>query len=221
MIWSTDFWTLTPSAAFIVCRVFAWGHSGQCEVIMRWSLICISLIFSNVDIFSCGFLKLCELNLLIEMASWNPALFWIFFQWPPLRRFLRAGLFYLQPCRPCQCPSAMASELLPWEMGTGQCVFVPDFGYWGHQSLRERPVPGLSEGKVPAETPRPVSCSFLPHPLDKLSSCNPTLWRVLSSRWGNSKEGAGGGNPTTRRHGALGAFQSSSSPEGPHILWVQ
>ena len=32
------------------------------------------------------------------------------------------------------------------------------------------------------------------------------------------KKGAGGGDPTTRRHGAHAAFRSSSSAEAPHPL---
>ena len=114
----------------------------------------------------------------------------------------------------------MASELLPWETGTGRRVFVPDFGHWGHQSLRERPVPGLSEGKVPAETPKACVPFLLPpHPLDKSQFLQPhSVEGAFIHRWGDPKEGAGGGNPTTRRHGARGAFQSSSSPEAPRPL---
>ena len=114
----------------------------------------------------------------------------------------------------------MASELLPWETGTGRRVFVPDFGHWGHQSLRERPVPGLSEGKVPAETPKACVPFLLPpHPLDKSQFLQPhSVEGAFIHRWGDPKEGAGGGNPTTRRHGAHRAFQSSSSPEPPHPL---
>ena len=113
----------------------------------------------------------------------------------------------------------MVSKLLLWEMGTGQHVFTPSPAYWGNQSLRERPVPGLSERKVPGETPRPVSHSFFlpPSPGQIPVPLTPTLWRVLSSIDGVTvKKEAGGGNPNTRRHGAHGAFQSSSSPEAPH-----
>ena len=45
MIRSTDFWTLTPFAAFIVCRVSACGHSDRCEVTTRWSF---DLRFSHI-----------------------------------------------------------------------------------------------------------------------------------------------------------------------------
>ena len=75
-------------------------------------------------------------------------------------------------------------------------------------------------GKCQQKHPRPVSRSFfLPHPLDKSQFLQPhSVEGAFIHRWGDPKEGAGGGNPTTRRHGALGAFQSSSSPEAPHPL---
>ena len=38
----------TPSPAFIVCRFFDDGHSDWCEVIPHCSLICISLMISDV-----------------------------------------------------------------------------------------------------------------------------------------------------------------------------
>ena len=70
--------------------------------------------------------------------------------------------------------------------------------------------------------PRLVSHPFfLPYPIPWThpSSCTTTLGKVLSSIGGATlRKEAGGGNPTTRRHGAHGAFQSSSSPEAPHPL---
>ena len=112
----------------------------------------------------------------------------------------------------------MVSKLSLWEMGTGQHVFTPSPAYRGNQSLRERPVPGLSEWKVPGETPKACVPFLLlsPSPWTNPSSFNTTLWRVLSSIGGATprKEG-GGGNPVTRRLRAQGAFQSSSGPAAP------
>ena len=94
----------------------------------------------------------------------------------------------------------------------------------GNQSLRESPAPGLS---IRVECARgntqglcSIPSSFLtPIPWTNPNSCNPTLWRVLSSTDGvTQKNQPGDGNPNTRRHGAYGVFQSSSSPEAPHPL---
>ena len=101
-------------------------------------------------------------------------------------------------------------------------VFMLNSGYWGNQSLRESPVPGLS---IRVECARrntqglcPIPSSFLtPTSWTNPNSCHPTLWRVLSSIDGVTvKKEPRDGNPSTTRHGAHGAFQSSSSPEAPH-----
>ena len=89
------------------------------------------------------------------------------------------------------------------------------------RSLRESPAPGLSEWKVPGETPKACVPFLLPSPFPwtNPSSFNTTLWTVLPSIGGATpRKEAGGGNPNTRRHGAHGDFQSSSSPEAPHPL---
>ena len=55
-----------------------------------------------------------------------------------------------------------------------------------------------------------------PIPWTHPSSYNTTLRRVLSSTGGPTlRKDAGGGKPSTTRHGVHGAFQSSSSPESP------
>ena len=64
----------------------------------------------------------------------------------------------------------------------------------------------------------PIPSSFLtPVPWTNPNSCNTTLGRVLSSIGGVTlRKEAEGGNPNTRRHGAHGAFHSSSRPKAPH-----
>ena len=120
-----------------------------------------------------------------------------------------------------KCPWAKVSKLLLWEMATSwQHVFMPNSGYWGNQSLGESPVPGLSVRVECARRNTHSSCVpffFLtPVPWTHPNSRNTTLGRVLSSIGGRTqRKEAGGGNPTSRRHGAHGAFQSSSSPEAP------
>ena len=101
-------------------------------------------------------------------------------------------------------------------------VFMPNSGYWGNQSLGESPVPRLSvrveNAKRNTQGLCPIPSSFLtPTSWTNPNSCHPTLWRVLSSIDGVTvKKEPRDGNPNTTRHGAHGAFQSSSSPEAPH-----
>ena len=67
------------------------------------------------------------------------------------------------------------------------------------------------ERNVPEETPKaciPSLLPSLPHPLDT-SIGGATL-----------RKEAGGGNPTTRRHGAHGLFKALPA-QRLHILWVQ
>ena len=53
------------------------------------------------------------------------------------------------------------------------------------------------------------------HPPGGPNDCNTTLQRDLSSQWGDPKEGGWRWEPHTRRHGARGTLQSSSSPDTP------
>ena len=56
-----------------------------------------------------------------------------------------------------------------------------------------------------------------PYPLDTSEFLqHHSLEVAFTHKWGDPKEGAWSRNPNTRRHGAHGAFQSSSSPEAPH-----
>ena len=74
-------------------------------------LICMSLIFSDVDIFSYDSFKGCELNLPLEIGQLNACLVLIFFffQWHR-GHVLKAVIFYLQSLDPCayQMPSSIA-----------------------------------------------------------------------------------------------------------------
>ena len=72
---------------------------------VRWylleGLICISLIFSEVDIFTCDFLKQCELNLLIQIVFLNAcSVFNIFLLTSP-GTFLEGRCFLFTAHRPC------------------------------------------------------------------------------------------------------------------------
>ena len=85
----------TPAPGFTVCRVSVYGHCDGCEVInLVEVLICISLIFSDVDIFSCDLLKHCELNFLIQIGFLNACPTLNIFLMNSPRTFLEEGVFY-------------------------------------------------------------------------------------------------------------------------------
>ena len=78
------------------------------------------------------------------------------------------------------------------------------------------------EWNVPEETPKaclpfllpsfPLSPGHIPIP------ATPLCGGCFHHRWGDPKEGSWRWEPVTWRHGAQGAFQSSSSPEAPYPL---
>ena len=72
----------------------------------------------------------------------------------------------------------------------------------------------------PKQHPRLVSHSFFPLTLYLWGTpipATPSQGRGLPSIGGVTlRKEAEGGNPNTRRHGAHGAFHSSSSPKAPH-----
>jgi len=117
---------------------------------------------------------------------------------------LQALLMYIK------CPSAMVSKLLLWEMATRwQHIFMLN-PVWGNQSLRESPVPELSEWKVLEETPKaclpfllpssPPSPGHIPVPATPLSG------GCFHHRWGNPKEGGWRWEPQHWETWSPGAF---------------
>lgn len=88
---------------------------------------------------------------------------------------------------------------------------------------RASPVPGLrvsaEHARRNAEGLRPTASSFLAATAWTRPRCCGPLWGRCRRRWGGPKEGAAGGRPSTRRHGARGLPQLSRP--GLHILRAQ
>ena len=130
--------------------------------------------------------------------------------------------FYLSPSSlgNMKCPGALVLWLLLWKMTTRwQHVFMPNYGYWGTRALgKVLFLDCLLEWNVPEQThPRlcPIPSSFLTrvswtHP----SSCNITLWSVLSPvAWATLRKEAGGGTPPPGNRSPRG-FSKLFQPRG-------
>ena len=102
-------------------------------------------------------------------------------------------------------------------MGTGQHVFMPNFDYWGNRSLRESPVPRLSEWKVPGETPKACVPFILPSPIPWT---NPNSFNTHSveggfiHRWENPKEGGWRWEPQHHETWSPRGFSNLFQPRG-------
>ena len=89
-------------------------------------LICMSLIFSNVDIFSCDSFKGCELNVPLEIGHLNACLVLNFFSVTP-RTFLEGRHFTYSPLIlvHIKYPAALLfMVLLNWKSRRKQHFFV-------------------------------------------------------------------------------------------------
>ena len=86
--------TLPP--AFIACQRLDSGHCEPREERLIAGLICMSLIFSDVDIFSWDSFKGCELNLPLEIGHLIACLVLNFFSVTP-RTFLEASVLPSAP----------------------------------------------------------------------------------------------------------------------------
>ena len=203
--------------------------------VTRWYLlevlICISLIFSNIDIFTCDFFKQCELNL-FKLAPWRPALFLVFFCWRPRGHFLRAGVFNLQPAglvwpRGTAVPVSKGFKVVV--MGNGHkvaaCLYAPTLVTGGTRALEKVLFLDCQlEWNVPEEIPKacvpfllsslPLSPGHIPVP------ATPLRGGCFIHRWVTLRKEPGGGNTITWKHEVQGAFKAPPVKR-LHILWVQ
>ena len=101
---------------------------------------------------------------------------------------------------------------------TARHAMMPSPAYWGSQSLGESPVPGLSEGKVPGETPKACDPFILPSPIPWT---NPSCFNTHSveggfiHRWGDPKEGGWRWEPQHQETWSPRGFSKLFQPRGP------
>ena len=104
---------------------------------------------------------------------------------------------------------------------TARHAMMPSPAYWGSQSLGESPVPGLSEGKVPGETPKACDPFILPSPIPWT---NPSCFNTHSveggfiHRWGDPKEGGWRWEPQHQETWSPRGFSKLFQPRAPHPL---
>ena len=100
---------------------------------------------------------------------------------------------------------------------TARHAMMPSPAYWGSQSLGESPVPGLSEGKVPGETPKACDPFILPSPIPWT---NPSCFNTHSveggfiHRWGDPKEGGWRWEPQHQETWSPWGFSKLFQPRG-------
>ena len=107
----------------------------------------------------------------------------------------------------------------------GGSMLMPNSGYWGNQSLRKGPIPGLPiRVECPEETPK----ACVPFPLPSLVLCpghitfpgTPLSGGCFHHRWGDPKEGRWRREPCHQETSSPGGFSKLFWASGATVLWV-